>query len=97
MASADEYESAQDWIVRFTDKGEELFRSFGGTHTLCKWMFRVSVPEQEGRTQKELVEQVRTQAIPEIYRECQKDGLNISLEDLSQLNSYDYLSGKRPT
>ena len=94
MTSSNDYiAAAQEWSVRFKDKGKNLFQSLGGSEHLCDWHFRVTVPKQEGRTEKELVEEVRTLAIDSIYKKCQKDGLDISIDDLNQLNSNEYLEG----
>lgn len=96
MTSSDEYlTKAQDWSVRFNDKGKELFLNLGGTPTLADWHFRVSMPEREGRTEKELVDEVRSLGIDQIHRECEKCGLQIPFDVISQLNSHEYLEGAK--
>lgn len=75
--------------------GENFFRSMGGSQQLCEWSFHVSLPGREGRTEGELVQEVRLLGVERIYQECQNVGLDLSLDDLNQLNSDEFLEGSR--
>ncbi|MBJ6136397.1 hypothetical protein [Marinobacter litoralis] len=87
--------SAQEWSVRFTSQGKEKFRALGGSQQLSDWSYAVSVPAREGRTEKELVEEVRALGSKKIFQECQKDGLEVSLEDIRTLETHENLEGSR--
>jgi len=91
----DHITSEQEWSVRFTAQGKQRFLSLGGSPQLSDWSFYVSVPEREGRTEKELVNEIRALSVKKIYEECQKDGLELSLEDVKSLKSYENLESSK--
>jgi hypothetical protein len=96
MTDQDEHiTAAQEWLVRFTSQGKEVFQSIGGSPQLSNWSFRVLVPAKDGRTEKDLVEEIRSLGVEKIHQECLKDGLQISPSDLQPLNSHEYLNGSK--
>lgn len=85
--------SAQEWSVWFTTQGKEKFLALGGNQQLSDWNYAVSVPAREGRTEKELVEEIRALGVKKIFQECQKVGLEVSLDDIQTLETHENLEG----
>jgi|GEM_PF-5249232 hypothetical protein len=79
------------WSVTLTNQGQSEFKEIAGNSQLLYWCFLIQVPEQKGRTQRELCEQVRRAAVEEIARQCRKDGLSASLDELTLLETHDML------
>lgn len=85
--------SAQEWTVRFSTLGKEKFCALGGNQKLSDWSYAVSVPAREGRTNKELVEEVRALGVEKIFQKCKKDGLDVALDDIRTLGTHINLEG----
>lgn len=80
------------WKVMLTNQGQPIFKEITGNSLLPYWCFLIHVPEQQGRTQHELCEQVRYAGVEEIARQCHKDNLAVSLERLALLETHDALN-----
>jgi len=78
-------------MVTLTDSGQAAFREIYGDSALVSRPFFVQLPEQEGRTQRELCEQARRAGIQEIAKQSHKSGLAVSLNELAQLETFDAL------
>lgn len=79
------------WCVTITHQGQSKFKDVTGKSLPLYWGFLIQVPGQKGRTQRELCEQVRCAGVEEIARQCRKDRLPVSLDELAPLENHDML------
>lgn len=82
---------ASFWIMTLTHPGQANFREICGDSPLVSQPFIVQLPEQEGRTERELCEKVRRAGVQEIAKQSHKSGLAVSLNELAQLETFNAL------
>lgn len=82
---------ASSWSVTLTERGIAIFRTVIGNTPLLSRVFLVRVPEQGGRAEHELCDQVRQTGIEEIIRQFHKDGLLVSLDELARFDLFEIL------